>query len=166
VQSWCRACRELADPTVLPVRRARQERPHYQVAAGLIWKGEKLLIAQRQAESMLGGLWEFPGGKQEGGESLEQCLAREIREELGIEIRVFELLLSLDHAYSHLRITLHVYRARYERGRPRALGCAAWRWVTPAELPVYAFSRADGRVIEQRFPELGKGAQTDEEGRA
>jgi A/G-specific adenine glycosylase len=155
VRAACRACRELADPGLLPRRPPRRPRPHYQVAAGIIWRGTRLLIAQRRDDSMLGGLWEFPGGKQEEGESLPECLAREIREELDIEIEGAGPLVSLDHAYTHFSITLHVLEARYRRGRTRALGCADWRWVRPHELGGYPFSRADGRVIEQLFPPAG-----------
>jgi A/G-specific adenine glycosylase len=145
----CRAFAELEDPAVLPRKAPRRKRPHYQVAAGLIWKGEELLIAQRPSKGLLGGLWEFPGGKQEEGETLEQCLAREIREELAIEIEVGECLAVVDHGFTHFSITLHAFRARYLSGEPQALGCAAWRWVAPTELGQYAFSRADRRVIEE-----------------
>ena len=122
VGDWCRAKAELDDPASLPRKVPKKQRPHYQVAAGLIRKGDELLIAQRPAEGMLGGLWEFPGGKQEPGETLPECLVREIREELGIEIEVGARLTSVDHAYSHFSITLHAFAARYVRGTPRSAG--------------------------------------------
>jgi A/G-specific adenine glycosylase len=149
VATHCRAFGELDDPAVLPRKAPRKPRPHYQVAAGLIWKGKKLLIAQRPSDGLLGGLWEFPGGKQEEGESLEECLAREIREELAIEIEVGECLAVVDHGFTHFSITLHAFGARWRRGEPQALGCAAWRWVRPGELAQYAFSRADRGIIEE-----------------
>ncbi len=148
LNALCRARAELEDPSALPRKAPRREKPHYQVAAGLIRKGGKLLIARRPAEGMLGGLWEFPGGKQEPGESLEECLVREIREELDIAIEVEEFLLSVDHGYSHFSITLHAFAARYRHGRPRAVGCADWRWIDPNELEDFAFPRADRRIIE------------------
>lgn len=148
VGELCRARAELDDPTALPLKPAKKRKPHYQVAAGLIRKGDKLLIAQRPSEGMLGGLWEFPGGKQEEGETLEECLVREIREELGIEIAVEERLTSVDHAYSHFSITLHAFEARYLSGAPRAIGCAAWRWIAPEEVEDYALPRADRRIVE------------------
>jgi A/G-specific adenine glycosylase len=148
LHTLCRAYAELDDPTVLPLKAAKKKKPHYQVAAGLIWKEGKLLIAQRPSEGMLGGLWEFPGGKQESGESLEECLAREIREELGIAIAVEEHLTSVDQAYSHFSITLHAFNAKYVSGTPQAIECADWRWVVPDELDAYAFPRADRRIIE------------------
>ncbi|MCC7264210.1 MAG: A/G-specific adenine glycosylase [Candidatus Latescibacteria bacterium] len=149
VARHCRALAELDDPARLPRKAPRKPRPHYQVAAGLIWKGDLLLIAQRPSEGLLGGLWEFPGGKQEAGETLEQCLAREIREELAIEIAVDECLAQVEHGFTHFSITLHAFRARYLSGEPQTLGCAAWRWVDPSELGQYAFSRADLQVIEE-----------------
>lgn len=149
VADACRAFGELGDPAALPRKAPRKPRPHYQVVAGLIWKGDQLLIAQRTSEGLLGGLWEFPGGKQEEGETLEECLAREIGEELAIEIEVGECLAVVDHGFTHFSITLHAFRARYLSGEPQTIGCAAWRWVDPGELDQYAFSRADRRVIEE-----------------
>ena len=148
LRTLCRAYAELEDPTALPVKAAKKKRPHYQVAAGLIWNKGKLLIAQRPSEGLLGGLWEFPGGKQESGESLEECLVREIREELGIAIAVEEYLTCVDHGYSHFSITLHAFKAQYVSGTPQAIECAAWRWVAPEQLATYAFPRADRRIIE------------------
>ena len=158
LDALCRARAELEDPSTLPRKAPRRKKPHYEVTAGLIRKGSRLLIARRPAEGMLGGLWEFPGGKQEPGESLEECLVREIREELDIAIEVEELLFSVDHGYSHFTITLHAFAARYLRGRPRAVGCADWRWIDPRELDDFAFPRADRRIIEHLnsgSPQLG-----------
>jgi mutator protein MutT len=107
-----------------------------------------VLIAQRPLQGMLGGLWEFPGGKVEPGESLEECLRRELREELGIEVEVGEPLLTLRHTYTHMRITLHVFRCRILSGTPQPIGCADVRWVPIAELDRYAFPRTDQRIVE------------------
>lgn len=149
VSRHCRALDELADPALLPRKAPRKARPHYQVAAGVIWKGAQVLIAQRPSAGLLGGLWEFPGGKQEAGETLEQCLAREIGEELAIQIEVGPRVAQVEHGFTHFTITLHAFEARYLGGEPQTLGCAAWRWVDPADLGQYAFSRADLQVIEE-----------------
>lgn len=133
----------------LPVRRVARPLPHYNVAAGVIWKDGRILIAQRPPTGLLGGLWEFPGGKQESGETLQQCLAREIREELAIDIEVDALLMQVEHAYTHFRITLHAFTCRFGSGEPRALGCTDWRWVLPCELEDYAFPTANRRIIRQ-----------------
>ena len=148
IGGWCRAYAELDDPEVLPRKTPKKPKPHYQVAAGLIYKGNTLLIAQRPMDGMLGGLWEFPGGKREEGESLAECLVREIREELGSEIEVDEYLTSVDHAYSHFSITLHALKARYLRGEPQTLGCADWKWIKLEELNHYAIPRADRKIVE------------------
>ncbi len=134
-----------------PVRSRRRPTPHFDVVAGIVWHAsdpDRFLIAQRPLDGMLGGLWEFPGGKQQPGETLPEALARELREELAIEVAVGEHLVSLDHAYTHFRITLHAYHARHTGGEPVCLGVAGWRWVTLADLDAYAFARTDQRIIE------------------
>lgn len=132
-----------------PVKPKRAETPHYNVVAGLIWNDEgKLLIAQRPLEGLLGGLWEFPGGKQEPGETLEACLQRELREELAIEVSVGELFVVVRHGFTHFRITLHAFTCRYESGEPQTLGVRDWAWSTPDELSRYTFGKADRQVIE------------------
>jgi len=131
----------------LPVSAHRRATTHYVVAAGVVWRGNRILIDRRKPEGLLGGLWEFPGGKRKKNESLERCLMREIREELGIRVKVVRPLMSIPHAYTHFRITLNVYECRYVSGRPRAIGCAEWRWVRPDELDHYAFPSANRKVI-------------------
>jgi A/G-specific adenine glycosylase len=106
-----------------------------------------VLIAQREAGDMLGGLWEFPGGTVESGETLEDALRRELREELAIEVAVGALLTTVEHAYSHFRMSLHVFHCRHTGGRPRALGCADFSWVLPSEIEGYALSVADQAVV-------------------
>jgi A/G-specific adenine glycosylase len=144
----------------LPVKTKRKPIPHYDVAVGIIRRGKRLLIDRRKPEGLLGGLWEFPGGKRQENESLERCLTREIREELGIRVKIIRPLMSVPHAYTHFRITLHAYECRLaspERSRtgryvsrfPRAIGCAEWRWVRPDELDCYAFPSANRKVIAE-----------------
>ncbi len=119
------------------------------VTAGVIWKNGRLLITRRPPKGLLGGLWEFPGGKRERGETLSDCLTREIREELGIRITVGRRLVSVKHAYSHFKITLHVFHCRYRSGRVRCLsGCDAYRWISVNGIGRYAFPGADRKAIE------------------
>lgn len=132
-----------------PVKKAKAPTPHYDVAAGMIWNGRgELLIAQRPLDGLLGGLWEFPGGKQEDGESLPDCLRRELREELAIEVEVGDLFARVEHAFTHFRITLHAFTCQHVSGEPQALGVRAWAWVTPDQLAAYSFGKADRQVID------------------
>jgi A/G-specific adenine glycosylase len=148
-------CRAAANGTQLqrPVTIPRKATPHVDVAAGIIWQGEPfhspLLIAQRPPDKMLGGLWEFPGGKLEATDAdLPACLRREIAEELGIDIEVGELFTTLRHAFTHFRMTLHAFHARHRSGEPQAIGCADWRWVALADLEHYPFPVTDRKIIQ------------------
>lgn len=164
VEPLCEA-RRTGDETLFPVRAARRPIPHIDVAAGVIWergclpgsRGAQMLIAQRRADDMLGGLWEFPGGTVERDETFEDALRRELREELGIEVAVGPLVTTVDHAYSHFRMSLHVFHCRHTSGRPRALGCAAWAWVTLEDMDEYALSVADQAVVRALFAQRTPG---------
>ncbi len=120
-----------------------------EVSAGLVFRDGKLLITQRYADAHLGGLWEFPGGKREGDESFEACLARELREELGIEIAVRELVETVEHEYPEKRVLLKFFRCEWLAHEPRPLGCPAFAWVTGEELSRYEFPAADAQLIER-----------------
>jgi A/G-specific adenine glycosylase len=135
-----------------PLRSPRRSSPPYDVAAGVIWAGapfqSQLLLAQRPAEGLLGGLWEFPGGKLEKGDAdLAACLRREIDEELGIAIEVLGWLITLRHAYTHFRITLHTFHARHVSGQPQALGCQRWLWLGLEEVARYPLPVTDQKIL-------------------
>src|ERR1017187_6144074 len=127
-----------------------------EVRAALIFHDGKLLITQRHARAHLGGLWEFPGGKREPDETFEQCLVREIREELGVEISVGKLFESVTHAYPEKSVRLKFFVCRLERGEPQPLGCAAFKWISAAELDNYQFPAADAQLLQKLLncPEL------------
>lgn len=142
-----------------PVRTPRQRIPHYDVAAGVVWHAtdpDRFLIAQRPAAGMLGGLWEFPGGKQEPGESLPQTLARELMEELEIQVAVGEEFTEVKHAFTHFRITLHAFHARHIAGAPQRIGVDDWRWVTLDELDAFAFAKTDREIIAELKKNAGE----------
>lgn len=149
VQDLCEA-RQRGLEHSLPLRSDKKSLPHYDVTAAVIGRtdDERVLIAQRPLDGMLGGLWEFPGGKRQSDESLPDCLRREIREELGIEIEVGEPLVTVKHSYTHFKITLYAYLCRLVSGDPQTLQVADWRWVTLAELDNYAFPRTDEKIID------------------
>jgi A/G-specific adenine glycosylase len=150
VEELCEAKRAGVQRT-LPVQTQRPARPHHHVAIGIIWKDSKLLITQRPQEGLLGGLWEFPGGKQRPDESLEECLRRELKEELDIEVRIKRQLPTVRHEYTHFRVMLHPFECEWKRGRPKALGCIDWAWVKPEELKNYAFPRANHKIFRSLF---------------
>ena len=132
----------------LPRRRARRAVPHVEIAAGLVWKDGQVLVGRRPAEGLLGGLYEFPGGKREPGETLAQTCAREIREETGLEVEVVELFQTVDHAYTHFSITLSVFHCRVRAGRLRARGIEDLRFVPRTALEELAFPRANRRILD------------------
>lgn len=139
---------QMGQETRFPIRRPRRAVPHYEVAAGVVWRADgRFLVARRPLDGLLGGLWEFPGGKQQPGETLQDCLRRELAEELGIEVAVGELLTAVRHAYTHFRITLHAFHCRIVTGQPQALGCADWRWIDLDGVSELAFAAADHQVI-------------------
>jgi mutator protein MutT len=117
------------------------------VAAALIFRDGKILIAQRHADSHLGGLWEFPGGKRERNETFEQCLVREIREELGVEISANKLFEEIVHAYPNKTVRLKFFSCRLVHGEPQPLGCAALKWIGESELDNYKFPDADAKLL-------------------
>ena len=118
-----------------------------EVSAGLIFRSGQLLITQRHADAHLGGLWEFPGGKREPDETFEQCLVRELQEELGVTVAVGELLESLTHAYPEKTVHLKFFVCRLLAGEPQPLGCAALKWVDRAGLAAHEFPAADAKLL-------------------
>lgn len=120
-----------------------------EVAAGLIVRGGKILIAQRLGNAHLGGLWEFPGGKRQPGESFEACLKREVMEELGLTIAVHEQVASAKHHDPQRHVRLRFYRCTVLTGEPRPLGCETCQWITPVEISNYPFPPADLPLVHQ-----------------
>ncbi|MBU7585663.1 MAG: 8-oxo-dGTP diphosphatase MutT [Nostoc sp. TH1S01] len=122
--------------------------PHKIIGVAVIWNDQQqILIDRRRQQGAMGGLWEFPGGKIEPGETIEECIRREIAEELGIEIVVKEHLITIDHTYTHLRVTLTVHHCHLLSGIPQPLECEEVRWVSLNELENYAFPEANGQII-------------------
>ena len=122
--------------------------PHKIIGAAVIWNQQgQILIDRRRLEGQMGGLWEFPGGKIEPGESIEECIKREIQEELAIEIEVGEHLITIEHTYSHLRVTMTVHHCRHVSGEPQPLECEEIRWVWVDELENFTFPQANTQII-------------------
>ena len=139
-----------AQTEIIPYKSPAKKLPHHEIAVGLIVNSEdELLIALRPNESMLGGLWEFPGGKKEKGESLKEALARELREELGVDTDVHRKFHKLKHAYSHFRITLHAYWCTITEGDPEPRTSQEIQWVNLQNIERYPFPKANKTLILQ-----------------
>ena len=118
------------------------------VAAGLVFHQGKLLITQRPAGGHLAGLWEFPGGKLEPGETWEAALRRELKEELAIEVEVGGEFFRVRHSYPEKHVHLRFFWCRLVSGVPQAIGCADLAWVTAGELERYVLPEADRQLLE------------------
>ena len=147
VSSFCQATKA-GTQSFYPLKIKKKPRPHYIIAAGVIWRDNTIFIARRPENGLLGGLWEFPGGKVKENESLEEAVIREVKEETNLDVKIENLLTVINHQYSHFTITMHVYNCTYKASEPQALGCTDWRWVTRSEITDYAFPRANGKVLD------------------
>jgi 8-oxo-dGTP diphosphatase len=124
------------------------ELPHKQIGVAVIWNQTgQILIDRRKVGGTMGGLWEFPGGKIEPGETVEQCIVREIREELAIEIAVGEQLISIDHPYPTFHLTLTVHHCQHISGIPQPIESEEIRWVNVTDLDSYQFPAANIAII-------------------
>ena len=137
-----------------PILPARSATPHYIVTAAVIQRDGKVLIALRPPEGLLGGLWEFPGGKLQDGEDLATCLKREISEELGAEIEIGRQIGAFRHAYTHFRVTLHAFRCTLRSGEPNNLEHNALVWASIPELQNYPMGKLDRLITKQLAVEL------------
>lgn len=147
---WTVHCRAYATHLQhqIPMTESRSELPHKQIGVAVIWDGDGLvLIDRRKPEGLLGGLWEFPGGKIEPNESVEDCIRREIKEELDIEVSVGDRLITIEHTYSHFRVTLNVHHCQYVSGEPQPLECDEIKWVSMDEIHIYPFPKANEKII-------------------
>ena len=148
---WAGSCAAYAagDPTRWPIVEVSKPLPFNVIGVGVVInKEEAVLIDQRLEEGPLGGLWEFPGGKQEPEESIEDCIRRELREELAIEVEIGEELITVDHAYSHKKLRFVVHLCFCSSGEPQPLASQQVRWVKPSDLRNYPFPAANARIID------------------
>ena len=159
---WQTHCAAYAadDPCRWPVTDASKPLPFQVIGVGVVLNAAgEVLIDQRLEEGLLGGMWEFPGGKQEQGETIETCIARELKEELGIAVAVGDELITVDHAYSHKKLRFVVHLCTWISGEPQPLASQQVRWVRLNDLGNYAFPAANARIIEALLVQLGDSAQ-------
>jgi A/G-specific adenine glycosylase len=142
----CRAyqTQQVAD---FPKRQKLKATPQYHIAVGVVFKNDRVLITRRKAEGLLGGLWEFPGGKIKEGESAQAACIREIKEEVNLDVQIDRHLVQVKHAYTHFRIVMEVFCCKYVSGRVYLRGPVAFRWIRLAEYKNYPFPKANHKFI-------------------
>jgi A/G-specific adenine glycosylase len=142
LQSQCEAFRN-GSQTKFPLKERKAPVPHHLVVAAVIRRGDEVLIDKRKANGLLGGLWEFPGGKVEAGEDFQTALKREIMEELGVSLKVGNSMGKYRHAYTHFKVTVYVFFGEISAGTPQALEADEIRWVSITELSQYPMGKVD-----------------------
>lgn len=130
-----------------PVREKAKKVPEYHIAVGVVKKGDKLLITQRKPDGLLGGLWEFPGGKIEDGETAESACIREIKEETDLTVQIEDILTTVKHAYTHFKIQMKVYLCSYLSGQVHLKGPVDFKWITFDEIGTFPFPKANHKFI-------------------
>ncbi|RAP32389.1 A/G-specific adenine glycosylase [Candidatus Marinamargulisbacteria bacterium SCGC AG-414-C22] len=132
----------------LPVKSKQAPTPHYDIGVGIIWKNNKILIGKRKTDQMLGGLWEFPGGKKKKHETIEETIIREIKEETTLDVSIKKPCHTVKHTYSHFKITLHAYHCNYQSGTEKLISNDELRWVELSELKTFPFPKANKVIID------------------
>ncbi|MCX5940919.1 MAG: 8-oxo-dGTP diphosphatase MutT [Cyanobium sp. LacPavin_0818_WC50_MAG_67_9] len=146
------------DPARFPVKDAPRDLPFQVIGVGVVRNAAgEVLIDQRLNEGLLGGLWEFPGGKQEPGEPIADTIRRELQEELAIAVEVGEELVTLEHAYSHKKLRFVVHLCTWLAGEPQPLASQQVRWVRPEQLEEFPFPAANARIIAALLQRLHPG---------
>ena len=131
-----------------PAPKARARTQKIEVSAAVITRGGKVFIQQRLHGGLMGGLWEFPGGKRKPDETEEACLKREIKEELGVPVTIAKKLMTIKHSYTQFRVTLNVFWCPWKSGRIRATQCEQWKWVKYEDLNQYTFPAANVKIVK------------------
>ena len=145
------ACESMkhGDQDQFPVKQQKKPLPHYTIVIGLIRKSDRVLIQKRKTDGLLGGLWEFPGGKVETGETLEDAIRREISEETGLAVVVKQKIATIDHAYTHFKITMTAFFCDWQAGQAQTHAATENRWVKMTELSAFAFPKANLKILGQ-----------------
>lgn len=154
LQASCVAAK-MAQTDIIPYKSPAKKKPHKHIGVGIIEREDgKVLIALRPEDVMLGGLWEFPGGKQEKNETIEQTVVRELKEELDIEVLPVRKFMDIKHSYSHFNITLHAYICVLVNGEPKAKASTEIKWVEKMDLEKLPFPKANKKITEKLISEI------------
>jgi A/G-specific adenine glycosylase len=146
LQSFCGAFKDNA-VDAYPRRIKAPPKPLHQIAVGVVYKNGRMLITRRKSEGLLGGLWEFPGGKIRKGESPAAACVREIKEEVNLKVAVDAPITQVKHAYTHFKIHLKVFACRYISGKVKLKGPVDYRWITWQEIRQFPFPKANHKFI-------------------
>jgi len=131
-----------------PYKKNNKTLPHYDVVVGLIWKNNKFVISRRLKDKLLGNLWELPGGKIKKDETKLECLNREIKEELDIEICNATEIGIIHHQYSHMKLSITLFNCQYKSGIAKALSSQGIKWITYNEKKDFAFPNATHKLFK------------------
>ena len=145
-----KSCLAYKESVVLkyPFKAPKKKIPEITVGAAVIIYKNKILISQRRPGQMLEGLWEFPGGKKEDQESIQECIKREIKEELDIDIIIDKHLVTVNHLYSHFKMKMHTYFVKIKKGMPKSMEGQNFEWISLRDIRNRPFSKADLKVID------------------
>jgi A/G-specific adenine glycosylase len=130
-----------------PKRAKTPRTPEHHIAVGVVFKKNRVLITRRKPEGLLGGLWEFPGGKVRKGERAEAACVREIMEEVNLSVEIASFLTRVKHAYTHFKISVDVFCCNYINGKIRLAGPSDYRWIKINEIDQYPFPKANHKFI-------------------
>lgn len=149
-------CRAFENRRVMeyPVRIQARPVPTRHVAVGVVYRKGRVLITRRKPEGLLGGLWEFPGGKIRKKEDPRQACIRELKEEVGLTVKIDAPIAHIRHAYTHFKVVLEVFRCRYISGRVRLNGPVDFRWIRPGEIKDYPFPKANLKFLSHLMTAL------------
>ena len=157
LQKFCVAYKKY-DQDDFPEKGMTKIKPIQEIGIGLVFnKNGELLIDQRFESSSMGGMWEFPGGKKNAYESIEKTIERELKEEVGIFVKVGEKLLSFEHAYTHNKLYFTVHICEWISGEPKPLASQKLLWVSPEKLFDFSFPAANTKIISELHKHLSIG---------
>ncbi|MFC1814545.1 A/G-specific adenine glycosylase [Thermodesulfobacteriota bacterium] len=151
LQTYCRAY-QMQKVNVYPRRISTKKIPEYHIATGVVYKNGRVLITQRKPEGLLGGLWEFPGGKIRKKESAEQTCVREVKEEVNLNVEILSFIIRVKHAYTHFKIIMDVFQCNYVSGRVKLKGPVDFRWITLNDIDSYPFPKSNHKFIPYLQP--------------
>lgn len=151
-----RSCRAFKKQQVslYPKRIQAKPVPTHHIAVGVVYKKDRVLITRRKSEGLLGGLWEFPGGKIGEKENAEKACIREIKEEANLNVKIDSLITRVKHAYTHFKVVLDVFRCSYVSGRVKLNGPVDYRWIRLSEIDAYPFPKANLKFVPLLEPSI------------